>query len=123
MSSAPTDSFTLQSGHGYMIDMAEDAEIIIRGSLIASDSKDLVAGTNLIGFRQVPEGYSAFQLLQDIGTPADIADIQRFNSMTGRYETAVYGLLGTASGTDFPIRRGEGYIVAMKQAINGFVIP
>ena len=123
MSSAPTDNFTLQSGHGYMIDMAEDAEIIIRGNLAASDNQDLVVGTNLIGFRQVPEGYSAFQLLQDIGAPADIASIQRFNTMTGRYDAAAYELSGAASGTDFPIIRGEGYVVAMKQAVNGFVIP
>jgi len=123
MSSAPADSFILQSGHGYMIDMAEDAEIIIRGSLAASDSKDLVAGTNLIGFREVPEGYSAFQLLQDIGSTADIASIQQFNAMTGRYDIAAYDNAGVVSGKDFAVIRGEGYIVAMKQAVNGFVIP
>ena len=44
-----------------MIDMVEGAEIILRGDLAVTESQDLQSGAHLIGFRQIPENYSAHQ--------------------------------------------------------------
>ncbi|NOQ15153.1 MAG: hypothetical protein GQ583_11845 [Methyloprofundus sp.] len=119
---APGNNFALQSGRGYLIDMAEGAELLINGTLPLSNAYSLQAGSNLIGFSQLPQGYSAFQLLQAIGDDTVVASIQRFNFVTGRYDTAIYDLAANVSGQDFPIKRGEAYMISMKQAVNGFVI-
>ncbi len=80
---------------------------------------DLVAGLNIIGLRCVPPGYNAFQMLTDIGTPAEISALQRFDPDGGNFQTAVYAG-GVPAGSDFLIRVGEAYLVHMLADRPGF---
>jgi len=58
-------------------------------------------------------------LLQHIGTDFDVASVQRFNTDTGRFDTASYqdGLPG---GDGFSIREGGSYLLHMKEVKTGF---
>ncbi len=84
-------------------------------------SYDLTAGVNMIGSGCIPEGLTAFTLLQDIGTDMVVSSIQRFNTQTSKFETAAYRD-GYPVGNDFPIVVGASYIVFMKQDVNDFKI-
>lgn len=80
---------------------------------------DLDAGMNVIGFRCVPPNYSAFKMILDLGNANRVATIQRFNSNTGRYETATYKD-GQPAGNDFNIVLGEAYLVHMLNDLLAF---
>ena len=80
---------------------------------------DLTEGVNLIGSGCIPEGLTAFTLLQEIGSEMTVSSIQRFNPLTAQFETAAYRD-GIPVGNDFPITVGESYFVTMKQDVEGF---
>jgi hypothetical protein len=48
-----------------------------------------------------------------------VTSIQRLNNDTGSFETASFKD-GVPAGFDFPVVQGEGYIVFMKQVVEGF---
>ena len=73
----------------------------------------LQPGFNLIGVPCPPEGYTAFDLLQDYGSET-VTSIKRFSAEEGAYETAGFDQNGQLMGIDFPIIRGEGYILFVK---------
>jgi hypothetical protein len=73
----------------------------------------LIVGRNEVGLNCVPQDYSAFQFLQDLGEAAVIS-VQRFNTETGMFETASF-MDTVPIGIDFTMREGEGYIVFMRQ--------
>ena len=76
----------------------------------------LFAGLNLIGYPvEVPEGYSSYDFLIDLGTEAEIERIQRYNPVTGTFETTTYEA-GVAAGDEFDIVSGKGYYVYMKES-------
>lgn len=79
---------------------------------------DLNAGFNLLGFANPPMGYSAYLLLQALGSDAAIS-IQRFMPESGTFETATFDQYGQVSGVDFEIVAGEGYIVYMNKPVGG----
>ena len=74
---------------------------------------------NLKGFCCPGSGYSAFELLKGIGS-AGITSIQRFNTDTGRLETAAFNADRELCGVDFKIVPGEGFFVEIKKQLNGF---
>jgi len=47
-----------------------------------------------------------------------ILNVQRFNPVTGEFETAGYFNCEIV-GVDFPLQAGEGYIVTMVQEVSG----
>ena len=73
-------------------------------------SPTLEAGANMVSFGCPPEGYTAFQWLNSLGTET-AASIQRFDSRSGRFESAAFGPAGSPAGTDFSIVAGEGYVI------------
>ncbi len=81
---------------------------------------ELVPGKNLVGSGCIPDGLKASELLQHIGDETVVTSIQRFNSITGEFETCAYNE-GVPDGGDFSIHPGEGYFINMKQEITGFV--
>ncbi len=115
------DDFTLLPGAGYILTAAEPADSLLRGEA-AAHGVDFSTGSNLVGFIALVDGYSAYQLLQDIGDATVVASIQRFNRSTGQFETVAYQD-GNPVGPDFVIIRGEGYIITMHQEVAGFVVP
>ncbi|MHC4990354.1 MAG: Ig-like domain-containing protein, partial [Planctomycetota bacterium] len=73
----------------------------------------LEPGYNLFSYPvEVPSGIGAFDLLQALGDDAEVNSIQRFEPATNSFERAVY-VDGNPAGVDFPIQRGEGYVVYM----------
>ena len=76
----------------------------------------LSAGLNLFGYPvDVPEGYTSYDLIIDLGTEDEISKIQRYNTATGTFETTAYEG-GIIIGDEFNIESGEGYYVYMKEA-------
>ncbi len=115
------DDFVFVPGAGYTFTMAQAADKVFIGAS-TTDRIDLALGSNLVGFVAPASGYTAYQLLQAIGDSTVVAGIQHFNRSTGLFETVgYYG--STPVGPDFAIIRGEGYIITMRQAVTGFVLP
>ncbi len=115
------DDFVLVPDEGYDMTMAQTTEKLLTGD-VGTNSVNLVTGINLIGFMAPPAGYSAYQLLQDIGNSAVVVSVQRFNRSTGLFEVVAYQD-GHPVGPDFAITRSEGYFVTMRQDVNDFVLP
>lgn len=105
------DDFPLSSGEGVLafIDSPKSIPFL---DAVDCPAIDFFAGANMIGIRCIPSGYSAFQMLSDIGDENSIVAIQRLNRETSRYETAIYEN-GIPTGIDFSIQSGEAYIVHM----------
>ena len=104
-------SFMLQGSEGLIVYAKQDKEITFTSVLCSSI--DLEPGFNLIGFACPANGYSAYQLLNDLGSE-NISSIQRYSTEKGAFETAGFDLDGQLVGIDFPIVPGEGYFVYRK---------
>ena len=76
---------------------------------------------NPVGFAWPPDDYSAYDLLNALGAD-NVARLQRYNRDNGTFETAAFDMEnnGQKPGADFMITAGEGYIVNMKNEIEGF---
>ncbi|RYE01040.1 MAG: matrixin family metalloprotease, partial [Sphingobacteriales bacterium] len=61
-----------------------------------------------------PSGLRAFELLKALGTADEFNSIDRFNPSLQKFERASF-VNGEPQGINFPIRRGEGYLVHAKQ--------
>jgi hypothetical protein len=115
-------NFSLHRGEGYIVHMNTQKVIGFSGGTDCP-ALDLSRGMNLVGIPCPPAAYTAFNLLQDIGAAFEVQKIERFNPDSGMYETAWYDISGIATGINFPIKNGEGYIVHMLSDKNGVRIP
>jgi len=113
--------FLITEGQGYLVDMANNHQQLWSGPL-SLRVPDLVTGTNVVTFPTAPEGLTAHLLIDQIDTIGSIASVQRFNSKSGRFETAVYNQ-NIPSGFNFSIQRGEAYILSMHQDVTGLELP
>ena len=80
---------------------------------------DLDAGFSIVGTPCAAEALSAFQLLNNLGAE-NVSSIQRFNAITGKFETAAFDESGQPKGLDFLIMPGEGYYIHMKLDVQGY---
>ena len=70
----------------------------------------LETGYNLFSYPvSVPGGLRAFELLQALGDETELNALERYDSESGRFERAEYD--AAPSGVDFPVARGEGYVL------------
>lgn len=127
------------SQNGTYLDTAAGADIALQkgiaigvyaagsGSLDVADSGEaglytLLPGTNYIGMLTVPNGYTAYTLLESIGLD-NIQSVRRFNNQTGAWESASVrdqsGAL-SAAGVNFVLHQGDGVIITMKQRLDGW---
>lgn len=113
----PSGSFILQGGEGLIVYANLNKEVTF--TTILCTTYDLKSDFNLIGIACPPEGYTAFQLLTDLGLE-NAASIQRFSPEKGAFETASFDKDGQLVGFDFEIVPGEGYFIFMKQEVLGF---
>jgi len=75
----------------------------------------LDSGYNLFSYPvEVPAGVGAFDLLQALGDATEVRAVDRYDTVAGSFQRARY-VNGTPAGVDFPLQRGEGYIVHMLQ--------
>ena len=94
----------------------------LAGSVLPLPTVNLVPGPNHMIFPDPPAGLDAFSVLPMIGDETVVSSIQRFNSISGSFETAIY--TGTSiTGINFAIKSGVSYLVSMRSALAGFVIP
>jgi len=97
-------------------DGLSNAEELTRGTDPKAPDVHLSIGLNLFGYPvEVPAGYTSYDLIVDLGTEAEVEKIQRYDPVTGTFETTTYES-GAPSGEEFSILSGEGYLVYMKQA-------
>ncbi|MFH2142753.1 MAG: hypothetical protein ABIJ97_10040 [Bacteroidota bacterium] len=107
------DNFPILTGEGYYFYVEQSKNIPFHG---LRDCAEIVVaqGVNLMTIQCPPSGYTSADMAFDLGGSDAVASIQRFNARTGAFETAAYiGI--TLTGSVFPIRRGEAYVVNMKQ--------
>jgi len=110
--------FLLTAGQGVYAQITAESTLPLNGS-VRCQSVDLFSGINIVGFQCLPAQYSAHQLLTAIGGQSIVNSIQKFDLLTGRFETAAYQG-NTIEGTDFPIKTGEAYIIHMNTNEPGF---
>lgn len=84
-------------------------------------SWNLHPGVNIVGTYCADESLTAFGLLPAIGDETVVNSIQRFNPVTGLFETAAYDASGNISGVDFPIRKTEAYYIHMLGTVKEFL--
>lgn len=95
-----------------------DVEKTVTFETVLCSSIDLLPGFNSVGFACPPEGYSAFELLEALGSD-NASSIQRYNTETGTLVSASFKEDGQVAGIDFTIVPGEGYFVFMKEEVLG----
>lgn len=97
------------------------------GALEIGDSGEaglytLLPGANYIGMLTVPNGYTAYSMLESIGFD-NAQSVRRFNNQTGAWETASVraDTAGkSAAGVNFVLHQGDGVIVTMKTRVDGW---
>ncbi|BBO84834.1 hypothetical protein DSCO28_54000 [Desulfosarcina ovata subsp. sediminis] len=110
-------SYTLAGGEGLIVYARQDKEIeFVSKYCTAIDLKD---GHNLIGFACPSEGYTAYELIQALGSE-NVISIQHYNQTTGKFRTAGFNDTGELFGDNFAITPGEGYFLYMRNSVNAF---
>ncbi len=73
----------------------------------------LAAGLNFFTYPvEAPAGFSAYDLLAQLGGPSAVTRVQRYDPGSGQYLAASY-LGANPAGSDFPIAGGDGLAVTM----------
>ena len=106
------ESFTLNGGEGLIVYAKQDKEITFTSVLCST--LDLKPGFNLVGFACPANGYSAYQLLNNLGSE-NVSSIQRYSTEKGSFETAGFTQDGQVVGVDFSIVAGEGYFIFIRK--------
>ena len=103
--------FILTNGEGLIVYAKQDKEAVFNSQHCTV--LDLKKGHNLIGFGCPPDDYSAFELLIELGSE-NASSVQRYNPITGQFESAGFDENDQPVGVDFMIVPGEGYFIECK---------
>ena len=104
--------YPIVSGEAYIVEATANNDLVWSWSTVCP-SLALDAGVNLVGHPATPADLTCFAWLE-AQTPGLVATIQRFNSVTQRFEYCVLadpdGTGAQPAGMDFPVRAGQGYL-------------
>ena len=75
----------------------------------------VVPGLNLIGLpaAALDFEYNSYQMLEGLGDESQVSSIRRYYATQGWQTTSWF--MGSPSGADYFTRKGEGYIIQMKE--------
>ncbi|MFT5394047.1 MAG: hypothetical protein ACI8PT_004253 [Gammaproteobacteria bacterium] len=108
----PTEVFTVRPGVGYVL-RASSPQVFATAGAGGCRNLDFVAGLNLVGLPQPAPGQRCAAMLESLGASANGAAIQRFDDVSGRFESCAVDVNGNPRGTDFSLESGQGYLVYM----------
>jgi len=111
---ADTDGDGIPDGmEDFDFDGRSNASELAAGSSPFDPDITLAAGLNLFAYPiEVPAAYTAFDLLTEIGSDAEVVGVRRLDPLTKLFEKANYSS-GVPTGIDFAISEAEGYLVEM----------
>ena len=105
--------FPVVAGEGYILQSNQAFAKTFNASIQCNDI-NLTQGLSMISLSCFPHGFSAYDLLEHMGGSSIVSSIQRFNPVTGLFETATF-LNGSPVGVDFNLSNTEAYLVHAKQ--------
>ena len=77
----------------------------------------LSVGVNIVSFPCIKHKVTAFELLSISSDPSGLFMVQRFDTSSGKFNTAILSDSGTISGSDFQINAGESYLLQSRSDI------
>ncbi|MEW5801558.1 MAG: hypothetical protein AB1847_05560 [bacterium] len=121
------DIFPMEDGRGYLLYVSKDSLLTNlcadyfypMDALLPQTGSELQEGTTWISFPTNDTGFfssTVFEKLKE-SSPDNgnsLAGVQRLNAFAGKWETT-YGFFNQRCGRNFPIRRGEGYMIFKRQ--------
>jgi len=110
-------NFPVNAGDGLLIYSHMEKEVPFSGIVLCPPLIQ-TPGFNLTGIPCVPDNYRAFDVLADLLAQGMRGTIQRFDSITGTFQSASH--IEEESelrpvGVNFPILEGEGYILQLRE--------
>ncbi|MEW5804940.1 MAG: hypothetical protein AB1847_22875 [bacterium] len=126
MSGTESYSFIGQAGEDFKID--SKAAFVLYGkkkNLISTPNMgeqgavDLKTGFNQIGLASIPAGFTAYDLLESLGS-LKIKIVQKFSAEDQRYLTVNISSEGRITGSNFPIYPGDGLTIIMRLPVSGW---
>ena len=93
----------ISSGKGAIVNMAK--AVVIHFHNVECDTIALTAGINIVGFSCFDSGFTAFNVLETLGS-GNVSSIQKYDTATGLFITAAFNNSGELVGKDFPLEKG-----------------
>jgi hypothetical protein len=115
------DNFSIEERRGYLLYLKQDMlfpdlstdYFYPLDTVLQQIGSELKGGTNWVTFpiedTQVPSS-GIFERLKGSSPESELSGMQRLNPPAGKWEST-YGFFNQRCGRDFPIRRGEGYLM------------
>ncbi|WHI49549.1 PQQ-binding-like beta-propeller repeat protein [Microbulbifer sp. MLAF003] len=118
---AQGEDFAIQSGEGYVVHLLQEVQQSFDRDIVCPGIQ-IQQGFNLIGFSCIAGGFSAYDLLEHLGGESSVSSVQRYNTFTGKYESATWHN-GAPTGIDFPLRNTEAYVIYANSALGDIASP
>ena len=107
--------FPIKPGEAYLIYMKEDVDVVWFEGFDLGSAVDLAVGLNLTCLPAPRDGftYTSYEMLQDLGDENEVSSIKRYSLIDGWQNT--FWFFYDPSGVEYDTRKGEGYLIYMKQ--------
>ena len=108
--------FPIEPGEAYLIYMSGDLNDVWFEGVAVGKAVDLSPGLNLVCLPAPSEGfeYDSYEMLESLGDSNEVSSVRKYDSNYGWQTTSWF--FGSPSGALYDTRKGEGYVVYMKQA-------
>jgi hypothetical protein len=107
--------FPIKPGEAYLIYMEEDVDAVWFEGVDLGATADLEIGLNMTCLPAPKDTftYTSYEMLQDLGDEDEIASFKRY-SLIDAWQSTFYFMTNPA-GVEYDTRKGEGYLIYMKQ--------